>query len=78
MEYLLLLHANENGWENLSPADQERGMAAYVAYTEALRQAGAFGHQVGASISLVGLSAVTNITANGNSAITTMGDRQIQ
>jgi hypothetical protein len=41
MEYLLLLHSNENGWGNLSPAEQERGMASYMAYTEALRQAGA-------------------------------------
>ena len=42
MQYLLLLHASENGWSKLTPAEQEQGMAAYLAYTEALKQSGAY------------------------------------
>lgn len=41
MQYLLLLYANEGGWDDLSPEEQEQGVAAYVAYTEALQEAGA-------------------------------------
>jgi hypothetical protein len=41
MQYLLLLYANEGGWDTLSKADQEQGMAAYGAYTQALKKAGA-------------------------------------
>jgi hypothetical protein len=40
MQYLLLLYANEAGWNNLPPAEQEQGVAAYVAYREALTRAG--------------------------------------
>jgi len=40
MQYLLLLYAREEGWNTLSPAEKEQGMAAYAAYTEALRKAG--------------------------------------
>ena len=42
MEYLLLLHANENGWTELTPAQQQQGVAAYSAYTDALKQAGVY------------------------------------
>lgn len=41
MEYLLLLYANENGWNSLTPAQQQQGAAAYKAYTEALQKSGA-------------------------------------
>ena len=40
MQYLLLLYANEGGWETLTKAQQEQGMAAYTAYTQALRKEG--------------------------------------
>jgi len=40
MQYLLMIYANEAGWANLTPADQQRGVAAYTAYTEALKKAG--------------------------------------
>lgn len=40
MEYLLMLYVDEAGWPRLSKAEQERGMAAYTAYTEALTAAG--------------------------------------
>jgi len=40
MQYLLLLYANEGGWSNMTKAEQEQGMAAYAAYTDALKKAG--------------------------------------
>jgi hypothetical protein len=41
MQYLLMLYADESGWDRLSAAEQQAGMAAYAAYTEALAKAGA-------------------------------------
>jgi len=41
MEYLLLLHADEAGWTKMSKEQQEQGYAAYMAYGEALKKAGA-------------------------------------
>ncbi len=41
MDYMLLLYINEAGWPKLTKAEQEQGIAAYVAYAEALAQAGA-------------------------------------
>ena len=41
MQYLLLLHAEEAGFMRMSPEQQQQGMAAYTAYTEALNKAGA-------------------------------------
>lgn len=40
MHYMLMIYADESGWDRLSPSEQEQGMAAYNAYTEALRKAG--------------------------------------
>jgi hypothetical protein len=40
MQYLLVLYSNEAGWSNMTPAQQEQGVAAYRAYTEALSKAG--------------------------------------
>jgi hypothetical protein len=37
---MLLLFASEAGWSKLTPAEQEQGVAAYRAYTEALTKAG--------------------------------------
>jgi hypothetical protein len=42
MQYLLMLYSEEASWDTLSEAEQEQGIAAYVAYSEALEQAGAF------------------------------------
>jgi hypothetical protein len=41
MQYLLMLYANEAGWSNLTKEQQQQGVAAYAAYTEALKKAGA-------------------------------------
>jgi len=40
MQYLLMIFADENGWTRMTPEEQERGAAAYKAFTEALSQAG--------------------------------------
>jgi hypothetical protein len=39
MQYLLMLYVSEAGWTKLTPAEQEQGVAAYRAYTEALTKA---------------------------------------
>jgi hypothetical protein len=40
MQYMMLIYSNEKGWAQLSPEQQKQGMAAYMAYSEALRNAG--------------------------------------
>ena len=39
MQYLLLLHLDDTAWSRMSKTEQEQGMAAYTAYTQALRSA---------------------------------------
>jgi hypothetical protein len=41
MQYLLMLYSDEAMWNKLTPAQQQEGAAAYGAYTEALKKAGA-------------------------------------
>ena len=41
MQYLLMTYVNENGWSKMTPAEQQQGAAAYMAYGEALKRAGA-------------------------------------
>jgi hypothetical protein len=41
MQYMLLIYSDETGWNQLTPQQQQQGMAAYYAYTEALQKAGA-------------------------------------
>jgi hypothetical protein len=40
MQYLLMLYSDEAGWSKLTKSQQEQGVAAYSAYTEALKKAG--------------------------------------
>ena len=40
MQYLLTLYVEEAGWGRLSPEQQQQGIAAYTAYTQALRNSG--------------------------------------
>jgi hypothetical protein len=40
MKYILLVYVNEASWPAMTPAQQEQGIAAYTAYTEALKKAG--------------------------------------
>jgi hypothetical protein len=42
MQYLLMLFIDEAAWPKLTPAERERGLAAYQAYSEALKNAGVF------------------------------------
>src|SRR5262245_62061500 len=40
VQYLLLIYTDDAGWTKLTQAEQERGMAAYHAFNEALTKAG--------------------------------------
>jgi hypothetical protein len=40
MEYLLMIYGEEGMWEKMTPEQQQQGMAAYMAYSEALKTAG--------------------------------------
>lgn len=42
MQYLLTLYAEEATWADMTKEEQKKGEAAYTAYTEALKQAGAW------------------------------------
>jgi hypothetical protein len=41
MQYMLTLYADEKNWPKMTKEQQEQGYAAYMAYAEALKQAGA-------------------------------------
>ncbi len=41
MQYLLTLYTDESGWGQMTPEQQQQGTAAYMAYSEALKSAGA-------------------------------------
>src|SRR5260370_8663910 len=40
MQYILMTYVPEDGWAKLTKAEQEQGVAAYMAYSEALTKAG--------------------------------------
>jgi hypothetical protein len=42
MEYLLMIYSDEKYWPKMSKAEQEQGVAAYMAYGEALKKAGVY------------------------------------
>ena len=42
MQYILLLYSSEGHWNKMTKAEQEQGVAAYMAYTEALKTAGVY------------------------------------
>jgi hypothetical protein len=41
MQYLLTLYSDEKAWPKMTEEQQKQGYAAYMAYSEALKQAGA-------------------------------------
>jgi hypothetical protein len=41
MQYLLMLYGDESMWGKMTKEQQEQGLAAYMAYIEALKAAGA-------------------------------------
>ena len=40
MQYILMTYVQEDGWSNLTEEQQKQGVAAYMAYSEALTAAG--------------------------------------
>ena len=66
MQYLLMLYADQAGFAQMTPAQQEQGMAAYSAYTEALKKAGAY---VGSNRLQPVSTATTVRVANGKSQV---------
>ncbi len=42
MQYLLTLYSEEAGWSRMTRSAQEQAVAAYGAYTEALKKAGVY------------------------------------
>jgi hypothetical protein len=41
MQYLLMIYAEESGWNQMTDSERQQGVAAYQAYTESLKKAGA-------------------------------------
>jgi hypothetical protein len=66
MQYILMAYVNEAGWPKLTKAEQEQGMAAYNAYTDALMKAGVF---KGTSRLQASSVATTVRVANGKSQV---------
>jgi len=66
MQYLLMLYSDENGWSRMTPAEQEQGVAAYLAYTQALKTAGAL---VGSNRLQNSATATTVHVADGKSQV---------
>jgi hypothetical protein len=42
VQYLLIIYTDETAWPKMTPEQQQQGMAAYMAFGEALTKAGAF------------------------------------
>src|SRR5271166_6255046 len=66
MQYILMLYTEEGGWLKLTRAEQEQGMAAYNAFTEALKKAGVF---IGSNRLQSMSNATTVRVANGKSQV---------
>jgi len=66
MKYMLMAYVNESGWPTMTKAEQEQGMAAYMAYGEALTKAGAL---VGSNRLQPSSTAATVRLANGKSQV---------
>jgi hypothetical protein len=66
MQYLLALYADESQWGNMTPEQQQQGVAAYGAYTEALKSAG---HLVGSNRLRPASTATTLRAVNGKTQV---------
>jgi hypothetical protein len=64
MQYLCLLYSDDSQWDKMSPQQQQQGIAAYAAYTQALKEAGVL---VGAN-RLRPAATATTIHASGPNA----------
>ncbi|THD79847.1 MAG: YciI family protein [Phenylobacterium sp.] len=69
MQYLLLLHSEEAGWSQMTPEEQAQGMAAYSAFTQALKDAGA----LVASARLSPSSGAKTVQTKGGKSVTMDG-----
>jgi hypothetical protein len=66
MQYLLMIYSKEGAWEKMSPAEQQQGLAAYNAFTEALKKSSAL---VGSNRLRPASTATTVRIANGKSQV---------
>ncbi len=66
MQYLLMLYSDPAGFARMPAAEQQQAMGAYLAYTEALKQAGAY---VGSNRLQPTSSATTVRVTNGKSQV---------
>ncbi len=66
MQYLLMLYSDPAGFARMTPTDQQQAMAAYMAFTEALKKAGAY---VGSNRLQPTSAATTVRVANGKSQV---------
>jgi hypothetical protein len=66
MQYLLTLYADDSAWEKMTPEQQQQGVAAYAAYTEALKSAGAL---AGSNRLRPAATATTIRTTNGKTQV---------
>ncbi len=66
MKYILMAYVNEGGWPKMTQAEQQQGMAAYLAYGEALTKAGVL---VGSNRLQASTAATTVRMANGKSQV---------
>jgi hypothetical protein len=66
MQYLLMIYSKEGAWEKLSVAEQQQGLAAYNAFTEALKKSDAL---VGSNRLRPASTATTVRIANGKSQV---------
>lgn len=66
MQYLLTLYADEGTFIKMTPEQQQQGLAAYMAYTEALKSAGVY---VGSNRLRPSTTATTLRTTDGKTQI---------
>lgn len=66
MQYLFALYQDESAWPKMTKQEQEQGVAAYAAYTEALKTAGVL---KGSNRLQPSASATTLRTTNGKAQI---------
>jgi hypothetical protein len=66
MKYMLMAYVNESGWPTMTKAEQEQGIAAYMAYGEALTKAGVL---LGSNRLQPSSTAATVRVANGKSQV---------
>ena len=66
MQYLLMLYGNEGSWSQMTPTEQAQGVAAYAAYTQALKTGGAL---VGSNRLQNSTTATTVHVADGKSQV---------